>query len=110
MSQYLSDRLKELRSKKRWTLVEVANKLGLKGHSTYSNWEYNRTEPDSEMLNKIAELYGVSVDWLTGRKGAEIEVTEDNLHEIKKSMIEKVKNMTIDDAKFISDMYDRMKK
>lgn len=60
----LGDRLKSLRGQRRWTLAEVANKLGLKGHSTYSNWEYGRTEPDSQMLAKLAEVYETSVEYI----------------------------------------------
>lgn len=60
----LGERLKELRNSRRWTLEEVAQKLQLKGHSTYSNWEYNRTQPDAEMLTRIARLYNVSVDYI----------------------------------------------
>lgn len=60
----LGQRLKKLRNSKRWTLKEVADKLGLSGHSTYSNWEYERTEPDLEMLNRIAEIYDVDVKYL----------------------------------------------
>lgn len=60
----LKDRLKKLRKENKWTLKEVASKLGLSGHSTYSNWEYGRTEPDIEMLKMIAEMYGVTVEYL----------------------------------------------
>lgn len=60
----LKDRLKKLRKEHKWTLKEVASKLGLSGHSTYSNWEYGRTEPDIEMLKMIAEMYGVTVEYL----------------------------------------------
>ena len=72
----LGERLKNLRKSKKWTLKEVAKKLGLSGHSTYSNWEYDRTEPDLDMLKKIAELYDVEVSYLlTGED--EIDYTYD---------------------------------
>lgn len=106
----LGSRLKELRGKRRWTLNEVAAKLGLRGHSTYSNWEYDRTEPDTEMLTRIAELYGVTVDWLTGRKLLPNDVTNENISDVKKDVIGSVISMTEEDAKFIKEMYDRMKK
>ena len=36
--------------------------------STYANWEYGLRKPDGEMIVKIAELYGVSTDYLlTGK-------------------------------------------
>jgi transcriptional regulator with XRE-family HTH domain len=63
----LPKKLKSLRKERRWTLNEVAEKLELRGHSTYSNWEYGRTEPDTEMLKKIAGMYAVSLDYLLDR-------------------------------------------
>ena len=35
---------------------------------TYANWEYGKSEPDSEMLKQIANLYGISVDSLLDYK------------------------------------------
>lgn len=73
----IGERLKKLRSRNRWTLNEVSTKLGLKGHSTYSNWEYDRTQPDAEMIGKLAELYGVKVGWLL--TGKEETVTDNSM-------------------------------
>lgn len=70
----LGERLKKLRKSRRWTLKETAEKLGLTGHSTYSNWEYDRTEPDLEMLNKIADLFDVDVQFLLTGLTAEDEI------------------------------------
>lgn len=61
-----SQRLKLLRDKKGWSKVETARRLGLKAPSTYGNWEYGLRQPDLEMVAKIAELFGVSVDYLLG--------------------------------------------
>lgn len=70
----LGKRLRKLRDKHNWTLQQVANKLELTGLSTYSNWEYDRTEPSLEMVNKLAVLYKVDVGYLlTGRGHNEID-------------------------------------
>lgn len=45
-------------------MEETSNKLGLKGHSTYSNWEYDRTKPDPEMIAKMSQTFGVSLEFL----------------------------------------------
>ncbi|WP_181438666.1 helix-turn-helix domain-containing protein [Paenibacillus sambharensis] len=85
----LGNKLKQLRREKRWTLAEVAEKLGLRGHSTYSNWEYDRTQPDAEMIAKLSKVYSVSTDFLLGR-------TEDpnhNLSEDAKTIID-ILNLT----------------
>lgn len=64
----IGKRLRKLRKSKKWTLQHVADKLGLRGHSTYSNWEYDRTEPDGEMLLKLSEIFEVPVSYLLGEE------------------------------------------
>ncbi|WP_122640495.1 helix-turn-helix domain-containing protein [Romboutsia sp. Marseille-P6047] len=60
------DILKTLRKEKNISGKELAE--ALKVHKgSISNWETNRRSPDKEMLNKIAEYFGVSVDYLLGR-------------------------------------------
>lgn len=75
----LGDRLKEEREKRGWSQVLVSKKLGLKRSSTYANWEYGIREPDLEMLQKLADLYEVSIDWLNGRdeKESDYSLPED---------------------------------
>ena len=51
-----------------FTQKEVA--LGLKiDRSQIASYETGRTQPDIETLGKLADFYGVSVDWLIGTKG-----------------------------------------
>lgn len=72
--------LTELREKHGWSKSTVAKKLGLKAMSTYANWEYGLRKPDGEMIVKIAELYGVSTDYLlTGkdRGGTDDDLADD---------------------------------
>lgn len=64
----LGKRLRVERLKRQWTLEDMKNKLGLKGHSTYSNYEYDKREPDNETLVKLANLFDVSLDYLLGKK------------------------------------------
>lgn len=75
----LGDRLKEEREKRGWSQVLVSRKLGLKRSSTYANWEYGIREPDLEMLQKLADLYEVSIDRLNGRneKESDFSLPED---------------------------------
>ncbi|XRJ97008.1 helix-turn-helix domain-containing protein [Latilactobacillus sakei] len=65
MSQF-SDRIINLRESHDWSKTYVANHLGLKNMQTYANWEYGKSEPDNEMLTKIAKLFDVSTDYLLG--------------------------------------------
>jgi transcriptional regulator with XRE-family HTH domain len=58
-------RLKEARGAKKLTQEEAAKKLGI-DHTTISKYENNKSEPDNETLQRLAELYGVSISYLYG--------------------------------------------
>jgi transcriptional regulator with XRE-family HTH domain len=58
--------LRELRKEKGLSGKELADVLKVHKGSI-SNWETDRRSPDKEMLNTIAEYFGVSVDYLLGR-------------------------------------------
>lgn len=61
-----SQRIKNLRDLKGWNKSRTAQKLGV-SVQRYSNWEYGLHEPDYEMLNQIASLFGTTTDYLTGK-------------------------------------------
>lgn len=63
-------RLKEEREKRGWTQEYMAGLLGVKS-ATLSGYERNYRQPDIEMLTKIANLLGVTVDYLIGREVAD---------------------------------------
>lgn len=65
----LSERLKQLRNENRLTQQNVADRLGVKLR-TYQYYESDTDKshrPDLETLVVLADLYGVSVDYLIGR-------------------------------------------
>jgi transcriptional regulator with XRE-family HTH domain len=62
----LSDRLKELRNEHNLLQKEIAKKLKITT-SAYGFYEQGKRTPDTETLNKIAEFYSVSIDYLLGR-------------------------------------------
>ena len=59
-------RFKEARIRKRLKLTEVAQTLGVT-QPTISSWESERKSPSLDMVVKMAELYGVTTDYLLGR-------------------------------------------
>ena len=61
-----SVRLKELRLQHGFSQEELAEKIGIKQNS-YSDWENGKCKPNYEKLEKIADFFGVSLDWLFGR-------------------------------------------
>ncbi|MEG2789114.1 MAG: helix-turn-helix transcriptional regulator [Romboutsia sp.] len=58
--------LKSLRSEKGIFGKELADILKVHKGSI-SNWETDRRSPDKEMLNTIADYFGVTADYLLGR-------------------------------------------
>lgn len=57
------NKFKNLRKKMGWLQADVANKLGV-SPSTIGMYEQGRSQPDTEMLTKIANLFGVTTDYL----------------------------------------------
>lgn len=64
MSKF-STRLKELRTEKKLTSIELAKQIGVtKG--TISFWENEVNEPKATYIIKMAKLFNVSTDYLLG--------------------------------------------
>ena len=61
------ERLKLLRNEKKLTQKELAEKLGLNNISTISKYESGDSLPSIEIVDKLADLFGVTADYLMGR-------------------------------------------
>ena len=66
MKSILSDRLKECRKAKGLTQMQVATYCDIT-EKAYQNYELMTREPRIEILVRIADLFEVSLDYLTGR-------------------------------------------
>lgn len=62
----LGDRLRKLREKRELSQYELARRLGI-ARTTYQGYEMGAREPDYETLQKIADFFDVSTDYLLGR-------------------------------------------
>lgn len=62
----LKHRLKELRKEKSISQRDLANALKL-SPSTIAMYEVGQREPDNEILNRIADYFNVTTDYLLGR-------------------------------------------
>lgn len=63
----LYENLSALRNSHHYTQEQLADKLGVT-RQTISKWEMGVSEPSLDLLDKIADLYGCTVDELMGRK------------------------------------------
>jgi transcriptional regulator with XRE-family HTH domain len=61
----IGDRLRKARERKNLTQVQVKHRTGV-NNKTLSGYEKGVSQPDLETLKILANLYEVSVDWLTG--------------------------------------------
>lgn len=61
-----ADRLKDLRSEKGISQAQLAKTLGV-SYGIVCYWETDRSEPTAPNLVKIADFFGVTVDYLLGR-------------------------------------------
>ena len=66
MKDMLSERLRALRREKGYTQLQVAVYCDIT-EKAYQNYELMTREPKLEILIRIADLYGVSIDYLVGR-------------------------------------------
>lgn len=60
-------RLKELREAKGLSQYSFADAFGI-SQSTIGNWEAGKREPNFDTMQRLADFFGVSVDYLLGRE------------------------------------------
>ncbi|SFX65925.1 Transcriptional regulator, contains XRE-family HTH domain [Thermoactinomyces sp. DSM 45891] len=112
MENLLGKRLKEARLNADMLQREVAEKIGI-GHAAISQYEKGNRNPDPETLSKIANLYGVSVDWLLDRPSDQVSQNEEKLSVVDLEKIVEMINdgkahyggrrLTKEDSRFITD-------
>ena len=62
----LPQRMKALRLERGWRQEEAAERLAL-SMSAYCRYELGKREPAASALSRMADVYGVSADYLLGR-------------------------------------------
>ena len=60
-------RLKELREQTGYSQYSFADKFGV-AQSTVGSWEAGKREPNFDTMQRLADFFGVSVDYLLGRE------------------------------------------
>lgn len=67
-------RLKELRKAHRYKQTEIAEMLSC-SQGVYSRYENEEREPPFDIIKKLADIYGVTVDYLMGRDETTTEIS-----------------------------------
>jgi len=70
-----SERLIQLRDGRNLSQKEVAQEFGVVVRA-YQRYEYGEREPQLSTLIRIADFYGVSLDYLTGRSDTGVQSQE----------------------------------
>ena len=65
MSQQTQNRIRELRKKGRLSQQALADQIGV-FRNTISNWETGYSQISLENAKKVAEYFGVTIDYLLG--------------------------------------------
>ncbi|WP_076178653.1 helix-turn-helix domain-containing protein [Clostridium botulinum] len=100
------DRLKELREQKQLTQNEFASILGI-GRTTLSHYELNNREPDFETLEKIANYFDVSIDYLVGRSNLKT-FDEYVFHNDFEALSEKLESANPEVKKMVVNILDKI--
>lgn len=78
-----NSRLRNMRTDKDLRQIDVAMKTGI-DQKTLSNYETGKTLPDADSLIKLADFYGVSIDYLVGRTDINIFSNQNIKNELLK--------------------------
>ncbi len=70
LEQIVSTNLTALRKKREWTQAELAEKINYSDKSV-SKWERGEALPDLKVLTKLADLFGVTVDYFVTENAEE---------------------------------------
>ena len=63
----LGERISELRKQKNYSQEYIAQKLDISRQAVYK-WEKDLSSPDTSHIIKLAELFGVSIEYLATGK------------------------------------------
>lgn len=92
-------RLKELRKEKKLSQEELGEIMNISGR-TISYFEAGERTPSPEILNKLADIFNVSVDYLLGRTSLRLDEAEQILILVK-DLPEQAINEIKDHIKYI---------
>lgn len=87
-------RLKELRENLGLSQYAFADRFGV-AQSTVGNWESGIREPNFDTIQRLADFFGVSVDYLLGR--SEKNPLNEQLKDVDFALYGEVKDLTDED-------------
>ncbi len=92
----LISRIINLREAKNWTQIELGRKLNL-DKSTMNKIESGARKVSTNELEKIADIFNVSTDYLLGRENKQYELPESKSQTVAKHMGDSVSEDEMED-------------
>lgn len=85
----MESRLRELRLQKKVSQGEVADAIHVT-RQAYSYYENGKREPSLEIIMRLADYFGVTIDYLTCRSNVrvapeDLQLPDDMLHQLKET-------------------------
>ena len=96
----LAQNLKALRRQRGISQAELSEMLGLTQQAV-ARWEVDKSEPDTKILNWLADYYGVTVDYLLGRE-------ERRLGNDETSLLESFRKLTDDSKQLVLSLVNKL--
>ena len=90
-----AERLKHLRRSRELNQVQLARGLGVRKQSV-SNWENDNIMPSVEMLERVANFFEVTTDYLLGRNGGLDEGLAVDVTGLNRSEIDHIRQLVED--------------
>jgi transcriptional regulator with XRE-family HTH domain len=100
------NRFRELRINNDYSQTQLANKL--KVHQTaISQWELGKSFPDILTMQKLADLYGVSIDYILGRETS--RNGQATLSEDEKKLLRNYRGLGAEEKNTVQDFIENKK-
>jgi transcriptional regulator with XRE-family HTH domain len=103
-NKMFQNRLKELRKEKKLSQEDLGEVMNISGR-TVSYFEAGERSPSPEILNKLADVFNVSVDYLLGRTSLRSNDAEQILLLVK-DLSEEAINEIKDHIKYVRHKYN----
>lgn len=85
----------------------VGKELGISSGAV-SMWKTGARRPRTDQLQKIADYFGVSIDYLLGIEKA-ATLSDDGYSEKKKKLLKAVEQMTVEQAELLLSLWEQFK-
>lgn len=107
MNELFWNNVKDLLKEKGINQTELAVQIGV-GVRTFQDWVYRKAVPDLEKIKKIADILGVTVDYLITGKTQELSTEENKLLNLYRGVPDLCKPIILNIAEQLAELKDKI--